>query len=91
VSNLCIYAVSYAHRQDPSAGFARVGRSEAWNRGIEAGVARRPLGGAQGHVDGLAGGFLAIANRIAKPGFVNAARGDFRLRPGSRCAGMGPQ
>jgi len=47
-------------------------------------------GGAQGNVDGLAGGFLAIANRIAKPGFVNAARGDFRLRPGSRCAGMGP-
>ena len=28
------------HRRAPTSGFARVGRSEAWNRGIEAGAAR---------------------------------------------------
>lgn len=46
--------------------------------------------GALGNVDDSAGGFLAIANVIANPGFVNAARGDFSLRRGSPCAGMGP-
>ena len=46
--------------------------------------------GAQGNVDDSAGGFLAIANVVAKPDFVNAARGDFSLRPGSPCAGLGP-
>jgi parallel beta-helix repeat protein len=46
--------------------------------------------GAQGNVDVLAGGFLAIANVVAKPDFVDAAAGDFHLRAGSPCAGMGP-
>jgi parallel beta-helix repeat protein len=46
--------------------------------------------GAQGNLDLSAGGFLAIGNRIAQPGFVDRAAKDFRLRPGSPCAGMGP-
>ena len=40
--------------------------------------------GAQGNVDALAGGFLAIANLVAKPGFVDAARR--RLQPARRAA-----
>jgi parallel beta-helix repeat protein len=47
--------------------------------------------GAQGNVDLTAGGLLAVGNVVAKPGFVDAAAGDFRLEPGSACAGMGPR
>jgi hypothetical protein len=47
--------------------------------------------GAGGNIDLSAGGFLAIANRIAKPNFVDRAAKDFRLQAGSPCAGMGPQ
>jgi parallel beta-helix repeat protein len=47
--------------------------------------------GAQGNIDLTAGGFLALGNVVAKPGFVDAQAGDFRLEPGSPCAGMGPQ
>jgi parallel beta-helix repeat protein len=47
--------------------------------------------GAQGNIDALAGGFLAIGNVVGKPGFVDPDAGDFRLEPGSPCAGMGPQ
>jgi parallel beta-helix repeat protein len=46
--------------------------------------------GATGNIDLAAGGFLAIANVVANPRFVNRAAGDFRLEPGSPCAGMGP-
>jgi parallel beta-helix repeat protein len=46
--------------------------------------------GAQGNVDDSAGGFLSIANVVAKPGYVDAAAGDFHLRAGSPCAGYGP-
>jgi hypothetical protein len=46
--------------------------------------------GAQGNIDLSAGGFLAIANVVAKPDFVDTAAGDFRLQPGSACADMGP-
>ena len=68
---------------------------EAWWGG-PVGVANIAKGnclwnGAQGNVDDSAGGFLAVANVVAKPGFVDAARGDFRLKPGSTCAGMGPR
>ena len=35
-------------------------------------------------------GFVARNNTIADPGFVNASGGDFRLKSGSPCAGMGP-
>lgn len=47
--------------------------------------------GAGGNIDLSAGGFLAIANVIAKPAFIDRAAGDFRLQPGSLCAGMGPK
>ena len=47
--------------------------------------------GAQGNIDLSAGGFLAIANVVANPEFVDRSDGDFRLAPGSRCLGMGPQ
>jgi hypothetical protein len=46
--------------------------------------------GAQGNLDLSAGGVLAVANVVANPGFVDRAADDFRLKPGSPCAGMGP-
>jgi hypothetical protein len=46
---------------------------------------------AQGNLDLSAGGVLAIANVIANPGFVDRAAKNFTLKPGSPCAGMGPQ
>jgi parallel beta-helix repeat protein len=47
--------------------------------------------GAQGNIDLSAGGFLAISNVVANPEFVDRSEDDFRLSPGSPCAGMGPQ
>jgi len=47
--------------------------------------------GAQGNIDLSAGGFLAISNIVANPGFVDREAGDFRLESGSPCGGMGPR
>ncbi len=46
--------------------------------------------GAEGNIDLSAGGFVAIANVVAEPEFVNRDAGDFRLRAGSPCGGFGP-
>jgi hypothetical protein len=46
--------------------------------------------GAQGNVDLSAGGFVASSNVVADPEFVDREAGDFRLEPGSSCAGKGP-
>jgi nitrous oxidase accessory protein NosD len=46
-------------------------------------------GGAEGNVDASEGGFSADGNVVADPLFVDPGRGDYRLRRGSPCAGMG--
>jgi parallel beta-helix repeat protein len=47
--------------------------------------------GALGNIDLSVGGFLAISNVFAEPGFVDREAADFHLERGSPCAGMGPQ
>jgi parallel beta-helix repeat protein len=47
--------------------------------------------GVLGNLDLTAGGFLAAANVVAQPKFVDRAAADFHLAPGSPCAGMGPR
>lgn len=47
--------------------------------------------GALGNIDLSVGGFLAISNVVAEPGFVDREAADFHLGRGSPCAGMGPQ
>jgi hypothetical protein len=47
--------------------------------------------GAMGNFDLSGGGVLAIGNLVANPGFVDRTAHDFKLKPGSPCAGMGPR
>ena len=47
--------------------------------------------GAMGNFDLSGGGVLAIGNLVANPGFVDRTAHDFKLKPGSQCAGMGPR
>jgi hypothetical protein len=47
--------------------------------------------GAKGNIDSSSGGFTSNGNVAANPQFVDSAHGDFRLQPGSPCAGMGLQ
>jgi hypothetical protein len=44
-----------------------------------------------GNVDISHGGFVAFDNTIADPLYVDRDAYDFRLQPGSPCAGLGPR
>jgi parallel beta-helix repeat protein len=48
-------------------------------------------GGASGNVNAVNGGFSASDNVEADPMYVSRVAKDFRLRPGSPCAGDGPR
>ncbi len=45
-------------------------------------------GGAEGPIDQSGGGFSVSDNLIADPGYVDAAHGNYALRPGSACAAI---
>jgi parallel beta-helix repeat protein len=47
--------------------------------------------GVLGNLDLTGGGFLATGNVVGQPRFVDRAAADFRLAPGSPCAGLGPR
>jgi hypothetical protein len=71
--------------------YARTHNIESWWEGkIGTGnIARANClwGGEMGNI-GTQIGFLAIANVVAAPQFVNRAKRDYRLRPGSGCAAV---
>jgi parallel beta-helix repeat protein len=46
------------------------------------------FGGREGQIVTLDGGFTAVSNVVADPQYANAAAGDFRVGPGSRCAAI---